>query len=188
MAEWKRIFCNRRLCIGLLVILLLNGFLFLREQTVQDYRIDGTIPTLTISINSYGGAYELAQKTVDSREGYDRYLQWLEDYKDLPLAEALTKLETEKERLTTILQINEQMESDSDMFLSDSLEQYWAEYPELVQQLENGELDLNEVHLDYVAVNHLLKQAEYLDGYEEYLATIQANKEKMLFFSIFITS
>ena len=40
MAEWKRIFRNRRLCIGLLVILLLNGFLFLREQKTQDYRID----------------------------------------------------------------------------------------------------------------------------------------------------
>ena len=185
MAEWKRIFRNRRLCIGLLVILLLNGFLFLREQKTQDYRIDSTIPTFTISINSYGGAYEVAHKTVDSREGYDCYLQWLEDYKDLPPADALTELEGEKERLTTILQINELLESDSDMFLSDSLEQYRAEYPELVRQLENGELDLNEVHLDYVAVNHLLKQAEYLDGYGDYLATIQANKEKMLSFSIF---
>ena len=185
MAEWKRIFRNRRLCIGLLVILLLNGFLFLREQNTQDYRIDGTIPTFTISINTYGGGYEVAQKTVDSRDGYVRYLQWLEEYKDLPLAEALTKLEAEKERLTTILQINELLESDSDMFLSDSLEQYRAEQPELVQQLENGALDLDEVHLDYVAVNHLLKQAEYLNGYDVYLTTIQENKEKMLSFSIF---
>ena len=185
MAEWKRIFRNPRLCIGLLVILLLNGVLFLREQAAQDYRIDSTIPTFTISINSYGGAYEVAQKSVGSQEGYDRYLQWLEDYKDLTIAEALTKLEAEKDRLTTILQINELLESDNNMFLSDSLEQYRAEYPELVQQLENGALDLDEVHLDYVAVNHLLKQAKYLDGYDDYLATIQANKEKMLSFSIF---
>lgn len=188
MAEWKRIFCNRRLCIGLLVILLMNGFLFLREQMAQNYRIDNTIPTFTISINTYGDGYEVAQKKVDSREGYDRYLQKLEDYKYLPLAEALTKLETEKERLTLILQINELLESDCDMFLSDSLEKYRVEYPELVQQLENGELNLNEVHLDYVAVNHLLKQAEYLDGYDDYLAMIQANKENMLSFSIFNSS
>lgn len=185
MAEWKRIFRNRRLCIGLLVILLLNGFLFLREQTVQDYGIDGTIPTFTISINISGDSYEVTQKKVDSRDGYDRYLQWLDDYKDIPLTEALTELEAEKERLTTVLQISELLESDSDMFFSDTLEQYRAEQPMLVQQLENNELDLNEVHLDYVAVNHLLKQAEYLDGYDDYLATIQANKEKMLSFSIF---
>lgn len=185
MAECKRIFRNRRLCIGLLFILLLNGFLFLREQTAQDYGIDGTIPTFTISINIGEGGYEVAQKTVDSRDGYDRYLEQLEDYKDLPFTEALPELKAEKERLTTILQISELLESDSDMFLSDALEQYRAEQPMLVQQLENGELDLNEVHLDYVAVSFLLKQAEYMDGYDDYLATIQANKEKMLFLSIF---
>ena len=185
MAEWKRIFRNRRLCIGLLVILLLNSFLFLREQTVQDYGIDGTIPTFTISINISGDSYEVTQKKVDSRDGYERYLQWLDNYKDIPLTEALTELEAEKERLTTVLQISELLESDSDMFFSDTLEQYQAEQPMLVQQLENNELDLNEVHLDYVAVNHLLKQAEYLDRYDDYLATIQANKEKMLSFSIF---
>lgn len=185
MAEGKRIFRNRRLCIGLLVILLMNSFLFLRDQVAQDYKIDSTIPTFTISINTYGSGYEVAQKSVDSREGYDRYLQWLENYKDPPIAEALTELEAEKERLTTILQINELLESDSDMFLSDSLEQYRAEYPEFVRQLENGELDLNEVHLDYVAVNHLLRQAKYLDSYDDYLTTIRANKEKMLSFSIF---
>lgn len=185
MAEWKRIFRNRRLCAGLLVILLLNGFLFLREQKAQDYGIDGTIPAFSFSLNIGEGGYEVAQETVDSMDGYNRYLQWLEDYKDLPLAESLPKLEKEKERLTTILQIYELLETDSEMFLSDSLEQYRAEQPELVQQIENGELDLNEVHLDYVAVNHLLKQVEYLDGYDDYLNTIRANKDKMLFFSIF---
>lgn len=185
MAEWKRIFRNRRLCAGLLVILLLNGFLFLREQMAQDYGIDGAIPTFSFSLNIGGGGYEVAQKTVDSMDGYARYLQWLEDYKDLPLAESLPKLEKEKERLTTILQIYELLETDSEMFLSDSLEQYRAEQPELVQQIENCEIDLNEVHLDYVAVNHLLKQVEYLDGYDEYLNTIRANKDKMLSFSIF---
>lgn len=185
MAEWKRICRNRRLCAGLLVILLLNSFLFLREQKAQDYGIDGTIPAFSFSSNIGGGGYEVAQKTVDSIDGYDRYLQWLEDYKDLSLAESLPKLENEKERLTTILQINELLETDSEMFLSDSLEQYRAEQPELVQQIENGELDLNEVHLDYMAVNHLLKQVEYLDGYDDYLNTIRANKDKMLSFSIF---
>lgn len=185
MAEWKRIFRNRRLCAGLLVILLLNGFLFLREQKAQDYGIDGTIPAFSFSLNIGEGGYEVAQETVDSMDGYNRYLQWLEDYKDLPLAESLPKLEKEKERLTTILQIYEMLENDSEMFLSDSLEQYRAEQPELVQQIENGELDLYEVHLDYAAVNHLLKQVQYLDGYDDYLNTIRANKDKMLSFSIF---
>lgn len=42
-----------------------------------------------------------------------------------------------------------------------------------------------EVYLDYVAVNHLLKQAAYLHGYKDYLNMIQANKDALLSFSIF---
>lgn len=185
MAEWKRIFRNHRLCVGLLLILLLNGFLYIREQVEMDYGLDYTLPQSAISISTIGGSYEVAQETVDSHAALTRYLEWLKEYKKLPLAEAIPELESEKVRLTDILTISNLLKNDNSAMMSDSLGQYREEHPELVRQLENGEIDLNEVRLDYVAVNNLLTQTAYLDGYDDYLNTIRANKEKMLSFSIF---
>lgn len=185
MAEWKRIFRNRRLCVGLLLIFLLNGFLFVREQLETDFGLDYTLPQASISISTIGGSYEVAQETVDSHAALARYLEWLEEYKKLPLTEAIPKLENEKERLTDILAISDLIKDDGGIFMTDSLAQYREEQLELIEQLENGEIDLNEVRLDYVAVNNLLVQTAYLDGYDDYLNTIRANKDKMLSFSIF---
>lgn len=158
MAEWKRIFHNRRLCAALLVILLLNGFLFFREQKANDYGIDCTIPTFTISVSLDGSGYEIAQTTVDSEAAYERYLQWLEEYRTKGPETAVSELQEEKERLTELLKSYEREETTGNP---------------------------TEVYLDYAAVSHLLKQVEYLDGYDDYLATIQANKEKLLSFSLF---
>lgn len=185
MAEWKRILRNRRLCVGLLLIFLLNGFLFVREQVEMDYGLDYTLPQTSISISTIGGSYEVAQETVDSYAALTRYLEWLEEYKKMPIAEAIPELEGEKERLTDILTISDLLRNDNSVMMSGYLEQYCEEQPVLVEQLENGEIDLNEVRLDYVAVNNLLTQTAYLDGYDDYLNTIRANKEKMLLFSIF---
>ena len=99
MAEWKRICRNRRLCVGLLLIFLLNGFLFVREQVEMDYGLDYTLPQTSISISTIGGSYEIAQENVDSHAALTGYLEWLEKYKKLPLADAIPKLESEKERL-----------------------------------------------------------------------------------------
>lgn len=185
MAEWKRILRNRRLCVGLLLIFLLNGFLFVREQVEMDYGLDYTLPQASISISTIGGSYEIAQETVSSHAALTRYLEWLEEYKKLPLAEAIPELEGEKERLTDILTISDLLKNDNSVMMSGYWEQYCEEQPGLIEQLENGEIDLNEVRLDYVAVNNLLTQTAYLDGYDDYLNTIRANKEKMLSFSIF---
>lgn len=185
MAEWKRIFRNRRLCVGLLLIFLLNGFLFIREQVEMDYGLDYTLPQASISISTIGGSYEIAQETVNSHAALTRYLEWLEEYKKMPIAESIPELEGEKERLTDILTISDLLRNDNSVMMSGYWEQYCEEQPVLVEQLENGEIDLNEVRLDYVAVNNLLTQTAYLDGYDDYLNTIRANKEKMLSFSIF---
>lgn len=185
MAEWKRIFRNHRLCVGLLLILLLNGFLFIREQVETDYGLDYTLPQASISIGTIGGSYEVAQETVDSHAALTRYLEWLKEYKKSPLTEAIPELEGEKERLTDILTISDLLKNNDSVMMPVSLEHYCEKHPELVEQLENGEIDLDEVRLDYVAVNNLLTQTAYLDGYDDYLDTIRANKEKMLSFSIF---
>lgn len=185
MAEFKRIMHNRRLCASLLLILFLNGFLYVREQASRNYGLDCTLPSALLSVNLSGGKYEAVQRTVDGREAYSRYLQLLGEYKALVLTNAIKTLEVEKVRLTNILMISNLLKDDSANSISNTLEQYREERPELVQQLENGEIELDEVQLDYVAVNNLLIQAEYLNGYADYLDSIQANKDQLLSFSIF---
>lgn len=185
MAEWKRIMCNRRLCVGLLLIVILNIFLFVREQVSQNYGLDCTLPTTLLSVSLSGGNYEAEQKMVDSWKAYSRYVQRLEEYKALQIADAIPALENERNRLTDLLAISNLLEDGSGIFISNALEQYREEQPGLVRQLENGEIELNKVQLDYVAVNNLLAQVEYLNGYDSYLNTIQANKAQMLSFSIF---
>lgn len=49
MREWKRIFTQRRLCLGLLLILLLNGVWFIREQASQCYGLDLSLPSTWVS-------------------------------------------------------------------------------------------------------------------------------------------
>ena len=124
MTEWKRIFRNRRLCVGLLLIFLLNGFLFVREQVEMDYGLDYTLPQASISISTIGGSYEIAQETVNSHAALTRYLEWLEEYKKLPLAEAIPELEGEKERLTDILTISDLLRNGNSVMMSG----YWEQY------------------------------------------------------------
>ena len=48
-----------------------------------------------------------------------------------------------------------------------------------------GDTDTEDDRLDYVAVNNLLAQTDYLTGYGGWLENIQKNKENLLTFSIF---
>lgn len=57
---------------------------------------------------------------------------------------------------------------------------YQKRYPELAQKISSGEASEYQMKLDYVAVNNLLRQLEYLTAYPEYLQSIQENKENML--------
>ena len=184
MAEWKRVFCTRRVCIGILLILLINGILFVQEQAATDYGLDCTIPAASVSVSLMGG-YEVQQETVNSRDAYTCYLEWLNRYKDLLLTDTISQLETEKQRLMEILTLSDYLEDDSGILAAETIKQYQEEKPELVQQLKDGEIDLSEIRLNYVAVNNLLQQTAYLDSYDDYLNTIQENKESMLSFSIF---
>lgn len=102
MAEWKRIFGNRRICIALLLIFLLNGFLFVREQVENDYGMDCELPAVEWVFSS-DGDIELATESADSRAVLTRYLALTDEYKSIAPSEASILLETEKERLTELL-------------------------------------------------------------------------------------
>ncbi len=185
MKELKRIFGNRRLTLCLLLVFLINGILFAGAQRSQDFGLDLSGPsTGTISVG-YGGSFESGQEKMDGAESYQTYQKWLGKYKDMPLSEAAEKLEQEKLRLDTIFEASELIKNDGGMFGQEALKKYREEEPELIRQLENDEIDLEQARLDYVAADNLLQQISYLSGYGDYLASIQANKESMLSFSIF---
>lgn len=185
MKELKRIFSNRRLLLGLLLIFVINGVLFYNTQTRQDFGLDVSGPSSgTISIG-FDGAYQSSLAEVDGTEVYRTYQARLAEYKNVPLPEAAKRLEQEKERLNNIFELSELLGTDGGMFGQETLEKYREKSPELVRQLENNEIDMRQARLDYIAADNLLKQTTYLSGYDDYLASIQKNKENMLSFSIF---
>lgn len=147
MKELRRILSNRRLLLGLILIILLNAFLFVREQFEKNYGLDCTLPTSSILV--FDGSIPTSE-SINAKAAYAHYLDWIEKTKSLPLSEAIYTLEQEKTRLIDIL----------------------------------SEADLD-VKLEYIAVNNLLTQTEYLTGYSDWLNTIQKNKDNMLAFPIF---
>lgn len=147
MKELRRILSNRRLCIGIMLIILLNALLFAREQSTINYGLDCTLPTSTIL--AFDGSIPTSE-SINEKEAYAHYSDWIDKAKLLPLSEAISTLEQEKVRLRDLL-------SGSDL----------------------------DVKLEYIAVNNLLAQTEYLTGYDDWLNTIQKNKDNMLAFSIF---
>ena len=149
MKELGRILSNRRFLSGLVLIILLNAFLFVREQSAKDYGLDCSLPTSSILI--FDGSIP-ASESINAKAAYEHYLDWMDKTKSLPLSEAISALEQEKTRLKDAL-------SDDHV--------------------------VEDVKLEYIAVNNLLAQANYLAGYGNWLNTIQKNKDNMLAFPIF---
>lgn len=98
MSELKRILGNRRLLLGLVLILLLNGFLFVREQAAKDFGMNCSLPQMGVSI-SFDGGIAMQTEKVDAKAVLSRYSVWLEKVKKLPLSDAVSALEQEKDKL-----------------------------------------------------------------------------------------
>lgn len=153
MIELKRILSNRRLLIGLLLIILVNGFLFMREQISQNYGLDLTLPNAVITVFDN----EIPDNGIEPQAAYKSYLSWLDKTKKMPLNDAVSMLNREKSRLTDILRNSEFNENEN----------------------------TSAAELDYIAVNNLLISTEYLTKYNDWLNSIQRNKENMQMFSLF---
>ena len=150
MKELRRILSNRRLIFGLVLILLLNGFLFAREQSTNDYGLDLELPSSGFIY--VDGAFTVTQEPVGAWAAYLRYSAWLDRVRNMPFTDAMTMLTDEKPALSTKI---------------------------------TGDTDTENDRLDYIAVNNLLHQTDYLTGYGDWLANIQKNKDNLLTFSIF---
>ncbi len=149
MKELGRILSNRRLLLGLAFMILLNALAFVREQSAKDYGMDCSLPASTILV--FDGSIP-ASESVDAKEAYAHYLDWIDKTKSLSLTDAISALKQEEARLRNLLSGNHVDE---------------------------------DVKLEYVAVNNLLSQTDYLAGYGDWLNTIQKNKDNMLAFPIF---
>lgn len=100
MKELRRILSNRRLFIGLVLIILLNALLFVREQSAKNYGLDCTLPTsMTVA---FDGSIPTSEST-DARAAYAHYLDWIDKTKLLSLSEAVSALEQEKMQLRDLL-------------------------------------------------------------------------------------
>lgn len=184
MRELKRILSNRRLLIGLLLIILVNEFLFVREQISRNYGLDLSLPNAVITVFDNG----ISNNGIDPKAAYKSYLNWLEKTKKMPLNGAVTMLTNEKSRLTDTIRISDLVENENIFVgMGNSLDDYKETQPELLQQIESGEINIPEVQLDYIAVNNLLINTEYLTKYADWLNSIQRNKENMQMFSLFET-
>ena len=150
MKELGRILSNRRLIVGLVLILLLNGFLFAREQRENDYGLDLELPSSGFIF--VDGTFMTTQEPVDAWAAYQRYSEWIDRARRLPLADAAAMLADKKTELSGVI---------------------------------TGDTDTENDRLDYVAVNNLLTQTDYLTGYGDWLENIQKNKDNLLTFSIF---
>ena len=150
MKELRRILSNRRLIFGLVLILLLNGILFTREQSENNYGLDLELPSGGFVI--FDGTFTVTQEPVDAWAAYLRYSAWLDRVRNMPFTDAMTILTDKKSALSTKI---------------------------------TGDTDTENDRLDYIAINNLLTQTDYLTGYGDWLANIQKNKDNLLTFSIF---
>lgn len=103
MNEIKRIIGNRRILIGLVLVLLINGFLFTKEQTGNEYGMNLFLPQTELSVSLDSDGYDMRTEKAEAKETYARYCKWTEKVKELPLSEAASVLEQEKDRLETLL-------------------------------------------------------------------------------------
>ena len=100
MKELGRILSNPRLLFGLVLIILLNALLFVRDQSAKDYGLDCSMPTSSILV--FDGSIP-ASDSIDAKKAYAHYLDWIGQTKPLPLSEAISTLEQEKARLHSLL-------------------------------------------------------------------------------------
>lgn len=101
MNEIKRILGNRRILIALVLILIINGFLFAKEQAENEYGMNLTLPQTELSVSLDGGYVEQGEK-ANAKDTYAHYREWLGKVKEIPLSEAASVLEQEKDRMETL--------------------------------------------------------------------------------------
>lgn len=142
MSELKRILGNRRILIGLVLILLVNGFLFAKEQTKNEYGMNLTLPQTDLTVSLDGGCFGQGEK-ANAKDTYAYYREWIGKVKDMPLSEAASVLEQEKDRLETLPKNEDSPvdEAKSGYAAVNTLllqTKYLSDYPDWLDSIQNN--------------------------------------------------
>lgn len=182
--ELRRILCNRIVLLLLVFVLMLNMVMFFYEQEKADY-----------GFSDYNNnAFVLIYGDVDASAYLTSYTDRIETVREDSIENAVYELSSLSSLLNqagTVIMLWKN--TDSDDWNNGELEDYYVLYqrflelyPDMEDQLENNETEFRvQVYIDSVAVNKLLAQLSYLEGYNDYLESIQNSAEQMLRFSIF---
>ena len=111
MEEIKRIFTNRRLWLFIIIIILMNAFLFCKEQKSNDYRLDLSLGTVHVSLEDYLGN-DFGTSSLDAKACLDTYDKWLAWYQEKPSGKAARSLSEEEKRLLEIPELTKSRQQD----------------------------------------------------------------------------
>lgn len=194
MNEIKRILGNYRILIGLVLILFINGFLFVREQVSNNYGMNLSLPQSSISVSLDNG-YDMHTEKADAKETYNNYRKWLEKVDEMPVSDAVCVLEQEKYRLENIFKNQENSDADvkSEYAAINTLlsqAEYLTEYPAWLNSIQNNKNNMLAFSIfnnpDSFSQRNILKTAEEFENLNGVKLSLGANGaiESLLGFSL----
>ena len=194
MNEIKRILGNRRILVALALILIINGFLFAKEQAENEYGMNLTLPQTELSVSLEVGYVGQGEK-ADTKETYTHYREWLGKVKEIPLSEAASVLEQEKDRLETILKSENSPEDDAkaayaavNTLLSQT--KYLSDYPDWLNSVQKNKDSMLSFSIfsdpDSFSGRNILKTADEFEKLQGVELTLGENGavESLLTFSL----
>lgn len=169
MYEWRRILLNKKMLLFLGVMLLLNIGLYVRIQN--------------LSYSHYGSV----QKYTDTMQGY------IEEIKDLSIADSIESVQSEIERFELILDINDLLtmkEENPESFKEygeQTLKQYQEQYPEVFIEMKEHPQDneKNVIEPQQQVLYLLLNRLQYMNSYSEKIQTVMEQEKTLSQVSIF---
>ncbi|MBU9726604.1 hypothetical protein [Diplocloster modestus] len=187
MREYLRVFTNRRLWLGFGMLLLLNLFFFWQAQKDGNYGMNLSANFSNSADLSFGINAEIIDRTMDADAArcLRIYRNLLQKYRDTDTWTAQAELEQMAEDLGLLTELYIIVQNKDQYYYADQYEEYRLKYAPYIKKLEQRTWTREDIKSLTVAVDALLSQLSYLNGYEDYLDGIRENKDRMLAFSVF---
>lgn len=111
MGEIKRIFTNRRLWLFMIIIMLMNAFLFCKEQKSNNYRLDLSLGTVHVSLEDFL-ENDFRTSGLDAKACLDTYDKWLAWYQEKPSDKAARSLSEAEKHLLEMPELTKSGQQD----------------------------------------------------------------------------
>ncbi|WP_343250385.1 hypothetical protein [Diplocloster hominis] len=187
MGEYLRVFTNRRLWLGFGMLLLLNLFFFWQAQKDGNYGMNLSANFSNSADLSFGINGEIIDRTMDADPArcLRIYRSLLQKYRDTDTLTAQAELKQMTEDLGLLTELYIIVQNKNQYYYADQYEKYRLKYAPYIKKFEQGIWTREDIKSLTVAVDALVSQLSYLNGYEAYLDGIRENKDKLLAFSVF---